>query len=301
MSVAVSCLDPGGAATGCAGASVRTVRLAPKGGVVAGESYQVDLHPGAAILAGGEPVVLAEPLLVEAPSVLEDRAVGRAYRWDEVRSSGSYGGRAWREAAPGATATFAFTGTSVTWYTRRGPTEGVATVAIDGRRRRTVDNSSPRVRDRVPVRLDGLSPGRHTVTVRVEGRRGARGRGRTVTVDAFRAGRLVRNPSVSADWGPAHRDGRGWSRAGVGGAEVSLRFRGSQIVWHTLSGPRQGSAAVILDGVRVDTYLGRASSYALRSVVVPAGPGVHRLTVRALDSDRNAPSFVSVDRFEVSQ
>ncbi|TYL55419.1 hypothetical protein FXB39_03510 [Nocardioides sp. BGMRC 2183] len=285
----------------CTSGTVRSVLLSPRGGVVAGEAYRIEVDPDAGLLAGGEPVSTADPLEVDAPRVLDDRDLGQVYRWGQTRSKQAYGHQVLRESAPGATASFDFTGRAVVWYTRRGPSEGVATIAIDGRVRRTVDNSARRDRHRVAVRVAGLSPGRHTITVGVEGRRGTRARGRMVTIDAFAVGRrLVRNPSVRTDWGVWRRAGVTWSRGSTVGSSLSVRFRGRQIVWHTVAGPHQGSAALLLDGVRVETFDGLAARYRRRSVVIPADPGVHRLTIRVLGSTRRAPSYVAVDGFEVS-
>jgi hypothetical protein len=47
------------------------------------------------------------------------------------------------EAAAGASASFAFTGRSVTWYTAAGPSMGRASVLVDGRRIGSFDQYAP--------------------------------------------------------------------------------------------------------------------------------------------------------------
>jgi hypothetical protein len=60
-------------------------------------------------------------------------------RWKSASHSGYTGDRVRYATAPGAKATFTFTGRRVTWYGPIGPTRGKAIVSIDGVRVRTVD------------------------------------------------------------------------------------------------------------------------------------------------------------------
>jgi hypothetical protein len=59
-------------------------------------------------------------------------------RWGSAASSGYLGGRAKYSTQRGATATFRFTGTAVSWIGPTGPTRGSAKVYINGVYRKTV-------------------------------------------------------------------------------------------------------------------------------------------------------------------
>lgn len=98
--------------------------------------------------------------------------------------------RVWTEGSaatankPGATATFRFTGTSVTWIgCRKGSAGGTADIYIDGAfvQQVRLAETYPVEGYQVPVfRADGLAPGPHTLEIRVVNTNGS-----YVVVDAF--------------------------------------------------------------------------------------------------------------------
>ncbi len=85
----------------------------------------------------------------------------------------------------GSLATFPFTGTSVDWVTATGPKYGQAEVTIDGASMETVDLYSPTTQWRVHESYSGLSPGPHTIVVKVLGTKNPSSKGTGVVVDAF--------------------------------------------------------------------------------------------------------------------
>lgn len=301
VSVTVSCRGGSGAPVSCVGGAVRSADLSPSGGLVAGESYALTVSPQGDLESGGVPIAPID-FAVAGPRTLSSGQLGPAYTWATRADTSAYGGSVLTEETRRATLSYAFTGPRVTWYTRRGPGEGLATVLIDGVVRKQVDNSAARRSGKVPVRLTGLGPGPHTITIRVEGKRGIRARGRAVTVDAFHAGSLVRTPATSMAWGPAKVDARTVRRAASRGSAVSFRFRGSQIAWHTVAAANAGRADVLLDGVVVQRFDGYEDIAAPRPVtlVVPAGPGVHRISIVAAGKGRGTRHHAYVDAFEVS-
>ena len=100
-------------------------------------------------------------------------AIEYSGRWRTARHDGYGGDRVRYATAAGASATFTFTGTRVTWYGPTGPTRGKAKVYIDGEYVRTVD-----LRSRSFDPRDALfgrswsSAGTHTLRIVVVGTKG---------------------------------------------------------------------------------------------------------------------------------
>src|SRR5207253_2984990 len=110
------------------------------------------------------------------------------YTWGRVSNANAYGGSYAHDDLTGAKASFAFSGSSVTWYTVKGPTEGEADVSMDGVAKGTVDNSAAKTSFKVARTYSGLSTGKHDLTIVVKGVHGAHGTGKSIAVDEFQAG-----------------------------------------------------------------------------------------------------------------
>src|SRR5258706_483875 len=96
------------------------------------------------------------------------------------------GGTAVVSAAPGAQATFTFTGTSVSWIGGRSPDTGIARISLDGAFLTEVDTYSKTLEARVPMfAATGLANARHTLTIEVAGRQKASATSDPIFVDAF--------------------------------------------------------------------------------------------------------------------
>ena len=99
------------------------------------------------------------------------------------------GGSAVGSTVAGATAMFTFTGRSVTWIGERNTDSGIAEVSVDGGPARQVDLFARPHEVRTPiVTLHDLSPGQHTLTIRVTGQRNPQSTSAAppmVVVDAF--------------------------------------------------------------------------------------------------------------------
>lgn len=112
------------------------------------------------------PKPAAKPRHVTTTLGERSRAITYRGRWAGA-SSGGYlgGGVAWSGSA-GASATLAFTGTSVTWIGPVGPTRGAATIVLDGRVVGSVSlwrsSFDPRA---VLYRRSFANPGRHTLRI----------------------------------------------------------------------------------------------------------------------------------------
>ena len=86
---------------------------------------------------------------------------------------------------PGAEVGLCFEGTSLTYVFTKAPNRGVAEIAIDGVLSKVLDLYSPTIAWQSRLEFTGLSPGSHTVAIRVVGRKQAASLGLFVDVDAF--------------------------------------------------------------------------------------------------------------------
>jgi hypothetical protein len=239
------------------------------------------------------------------------------------------GGAAMRSVVPGATATFTFTGTSVTWIGHRSGSSGIALVKVDGGAGVPVNLFAHNVETNSPVfAVNGLSPGSHTLTIEVTANQNPGSQGNAVVVDAF----VVPAPVVShlqetdpdvvftAGWTQAD-DKFGWSGGGlatvpdppVGGARVSatngakatLTFRGTAISWIGYRGRDAGIARVQVDGgavTTVDTYSPSDKVQATVFTATGLADVSHTLTIEAtgLKNGSSTGAKIVVDAFDVT-
>lgn len=305
-----TCLSKDGRTVDCATGKVLRVTLQPVDALIPGETYAAVVNPADAT----SPVVdrsgnVATPTEqgVAMPTEVEQGSPAVRYGWRTFSKPGTYGGSYAAEHLEGATASFTFTGTQVTWYTLAGPTQGKATVSIDGRPRGSFDQYAPSIQTKVARSFRGLAPGSHTITVRVLGQ-GAPGAVDTqVAIDAFRAGgRVTWTPALAASWRRIRVAGASRGSVVVNDAarsSVSFRFRGTGVAWQTVRGPAQGRAQIFVDGVAVktvDNYAPKTTAGIVRSVSGLAD-GVHELRIVVLGEARPAATgaFVSIDGFSV--
>jgi len=106
--------------------------------------------------------------------------------WYTSASSIHSGGSAALATNPGCQVGFAFTGTAVSWIGYQDGWSGIADVLIDGASRGQIDTyaASAGPQSRIYT-LSGLTPGSHTLTIQVTGRRNPASGGAWVWVDAF--------------------------------------------------------------------------------------------------------------------
>lgn len=238
------------------------------------------------------------------------------------------GGAAVQATAPGAQATFTFSGTSVTWIGTRNDSSGIALVKLDGVAVSEVDLFARAEVIRTPIiTLHGLSPGSHTLAIEVTGRQHPDALSNVVQVDAFDVQAPVvshiqeTDPDVvfSADWVQAESN-FSWSGGGVftfpdppvggaretetPGATVTLTFHGTSVDWSGYRGPDAGIARVQVDGgvaVEVDTY---SPTHRVQDRVFTAQgltDTTHTLTIEATGrkNDASTAARIVVDAFDV--
>ena len=293
----------------CVSGNVRTAFVQPLEPLVLGETYEAVVNPAIApvlvVDRSGQPAPTTTQGFATPTEVEEDGSI--SYAWRRVTKAGAYGGSYAVEHLAGATASFSFSGRSVTWYTATGPAQGKAAVSIDGMSRGTFDQYATRAGFKVARKFDGLGRGAHTIRVRVLGRGRASATDTQVAVDAFRTGgRLVANPDLRATWGIVEKgqaSGGSLGSSDLARSSAKLRFRGTGIDWFTYRGPDQGRAEVYLDGLLVRTVDNYAASpvFGVARSFTGLADDVHTLRIVVLGDARPAAdgALVSIDRFAI--
>lgn len=300
------CKNGSGAAVGCGTSGVQVVEFYPGTPLTAGQSYAIIVNPEGAL-----PVVdqAANPAATTArgfrASVLEEEtSAGATYVWRTAADSAAIGGSYRTERQAGAAATYRFTGTTISWYTRLGPAEGRATVAIDGIVRAIVSNYRSSVLFPASRRFIGLSSGSHVITITVRGEKGApAGTGTWIAVDALRVGSepfgdaVMRWPAATA----SGASGGHFVRSSTPGSRVAFRFKGGGVDWFTVTGPYEGKAMIYIDNKLSRTYdnYSPTTRYFVRRTVTGLTDALHAITIVVAGTKNPASrsSYVSVDRW----
>lgn len=209
----------------------------------------------------------------------------------------------------GNTAQFSFSGTSVSWLTKKGPAQGNAQVLIDGVSKGTFDTYAASYQS-AAVPFTGLASKSHKIVIKALGTKNGSASAANVAVDAFTVGATTTQESsvkvLYDKWkGVAKTSASGGSfrSSAIAGNTATFNFSGTGIDWVTATGPGWGKAQVYIDNVdrgTVDLY---ASALAYQTVKAYGGlsSGSHTITVKVLGS-RNASSTantISVDAFVV--
>lgn len=310
LEAGISCRTRAGEPTSCSIGRVRVAHLNPRPVLLSGRKYTVVVNP-----SGASPIrdwsgnaARSSTMTFRAPVEQEETSPRATFSWRSVPDARAFGGSYRTDDTRGATSSFAFTGTSVTWYTVVGAGQGKALVAIDGVNRPEVNNYAERTSFRVARRYGGLGPGGHRITIRALGEKGSvLGSGASVAVDAFAVdGTHVTAPAVTYRWAgvsSASASGGRFARTDQPGARVRFAFFGKGIDWYTVTGPDQGSVDVFVDGTfryRYDNYAG-ATAYGVRRGIAGLYEAVHAivLVVRADRNELSTAGYVSIDRWYV--
>jgi GH25 family lysozyme M1 (1,4-beta-N-acetylmuramidase) len=305
----LTCWSQTGKQADCATGKPVTAVVEPLDPLVPGQSYTVVVNPAGVTAVVDRSGNAATPLEqgFAPPTEVQENSPAIRYTWRNVAASAAYGRSYVVQNAAGATASYTFTGTSVTWFTVNGPAQGQASVWIDGRLRGVVNGYAPSVALRVPRAFRGLAPGNHTITVHVLGKKGSTaGTDTQVAIDAFQAGgKNVWNPSLVASWGRRRvggASGGGVTVSDLARSDATLDFFGTGVQWHTVGGSDQGRAQIYVDGALVKTVDGySATTTTVVRSITGLALGPHRLRIVVLGESRPAASDtnVSVDAFTV--
>lgn len=231
------------------------------------------------------------------------------------------GGTAGSSDVAGATVTFTFTGTSVSWIGLKCSVCGIASVSIDGGTAVSVDTAGPGAPDgtlssEVVFSRSGLATGvNHTLVITVTG---ATSSGSAhIIVDAFDVAGAVSSATRIEDTDPAVSytgpwvhgtspiaTGGTYAEANLAGAVATLSFTGTEVRWLGYYATNNGIARVFVDGTfvgEVDTY---SPSPELAEVFRAAGltRGAHTLTIEVTGTANPAAndSWVIIDAFDVT-
>jgi GH25 family lysozyme M1 (1,4-beta-N-acetylmuramidase) len=306
----LTCASKAGDKVGCASGNVIVAVMEPTDLLLPGESYQAIVNsPDAVspIVDRGGNVAATTEVDFATPTEVEQASDAIHYEWRTVSSPRAFGGSYAMEHLEGATASFAFKGRTVTWYTVLGPSQGRASVSIDGHDKGTFDQYAPSMSFKVARSFRHLAPGDHTITIRVLEKPGAKqGTDTQVAVDAIAAGgNVIGSPALQVSWGGAKASGASGGSVAVSDlarSSATFVFFGSGVEWHTMRGPHQGRAQIYVDGALVKTVDDFAATPAptVRSITGLV-PGVHELRIVVLGTARPAAAGtqVSVDAFTV--
>jgi len=224
-------------------------------------------------------------------------------------------GAAAESVAPGAQATFTFTGTSISWVGARGPQTGIARVSLDGVFLTEVDTYSPTEQIQAAVfTRTGLTDASHTLMIEATGRQNAASTSALVVVDAFD---VTSSGTRRQETDPAIAYGTGWAQnnrdkaysegsaaeSNTVGAQATFSFTGTGIRWIGARGPQTGIARVFLDGALVediDTYAPTEGPQHTDFTATGLAAGTHTLTVQVVGKNPASTNFwVLVDAFDV--
>jgi Bacterial Ig domain len=236
-----------------------------------------------------------------------------AWAPDSTRSWSA--GAAVLTAAPGAQATFPFTGTAVTWIGARCSQCGIARVFLDGNF--VADVNAYSATEQIQAALftaTGIADAPHTLTITSTGTQNPAAIGSLVVIDAFEvttAGIMVQETD------PAIGYGAGWvlgirdhaynqaitAESNTLGARATFTFTGTGISWVSARGPQTGMARVYIDGAfvtEIDTYAPTESPQHTTFSRRGLAAGNHALTMEV--SGRNPASrdaWILIDAFVV--
>lgn len=264
--------------------------------------------------AGGQP-----PALIEnwtgvswqiSPTTFEDDGINVSFDgWHTLVDPTADGGTYQASSSKGATATFKFSGTGITWVTHKGPASGIASVTIDGVKKSNLDlyAASP---ETFSQGYSGLASKAHTIVITVTGTRNTAASNTYVNFDAFIVGFTTTQDSssnVTYDaWKGAtstSASGGTYRSDGKAKATSTLTFTGTGVTWVTATSPSAGKATVTIDGVNkgtVDLYTPTVHWQVAESYIgLSFGP--HTTVVRVLGTKNTASvgTQVVVDAFVV--
>jgi hypothetical protein len=306
----LTCRDAADAAVSCATGAVTTASFQPSSRLVPGQRYTVLVAPAGSSTAdlAGNALATVNTAFRAALSVQENSPAA-SYGWRGVRTAAAYGGMYVTERLGGATVSYAFTGTSVTWYTIVGRDQGTADVYVDGVKKALVNNYALATRYLVPRTVGGLANTRHELRIVVRGARGGAGGTNTlVAVDAVKVGAtLVQNPGLAYAWkklGAATASAGAYTLADLALSTTTMTFRGTAVHWYTVLGPNHGKAQVFVDGVLKGTFdnYAAATTYNVRRSFTGLTDAVHTVKIVVLGQRRAAATgtTVALDRWAIT-
>jgi hypothetical protein len=295
----LNCFDATNAAVNCASGPVTVAELTPTKPLIAGEYYfaLANYTSGGIVSYIDGAAVPSSQTYLRAQTAFNAFQYPVSYKWETVKNTSALGGSYVEERYPGATETFTATGTSVGIVTWDAPDGGIATVTVTNGKKppvtQTIDTFAASAGDQTTT-ISGLTSGSHTVTIGVDGTSDASSTGQWVRVDATVVSGVTHvSPTLTALW-PNYPGNYAYS--GAAGATVSLRFRGTGVVWTAFTGPNDGRAKVVIDGTKVATEDLYAAGYGSTPYTFTglSMNGFHTITITVLGTKDQHSSDVIV-------
>ena len=277
-------------------------RSATVPGLANGTPYTFTVTASNAV--GSSPASSASPAVtpVAAPvSTPVQESALQLKGWSAVAEPTANGGAYRSSATAGDSASFAFTGTGVTWLTRGGPAAGKAQVLLDGVSKGTVDLYRTSAG---PLSFTWrLVSKAHTLVVKPLGTRSTASTGAAVAVDGFTVGTATTQESAPkvaySGWTgatSASASGGAYRTSRTAGATATWRFTGTAVDWVTATGPAYGKAQVLVDGVLKGTFdqYARAAQWKVARSVSGLAAGPHTIQVKVLGTRSTASTGTAV-------
>lgn len=249
------------------------------------------------------------PVVTFLPGITTGRTQGESLRkWSA--------GAAALSSTPGASASFSFNGTAISWIGARGTQTGIARIYLDGQFVSEVDTYSPTEQIQASVfSAGGLADGDHLLTIETTGRKNPASESALIVVDGFdvtipgrRFQETHRDINFSTGWIQDNRD-KAYSEGSTAetvtpGAQATFTFSGSAVSWVTGRGPQTGIARVYLDRVlvdRIDLYSVTEAPQKIAFTARNLSPGTHTLTIEHTGEKNpmSSDTWVLVDAFDV--
>jgi hypothetical protein len=255
---------------------------------------------------------------MRATTVAESDSPAFHEQWDRDTASAASGGSYDSSRTKGATATFAFTGGTVSLLGMVGRTGGNAAVSVDGANAATTVSfyNGRTLYRHVVWSKTGLANGPHTVTVRVLGTRPKDATDSWVYLDAVKAGSttyeqsstavaesFARQQTANASGGSydtvTHVTGGDTSSA----PSYSVTVSGTGVSIYGVRSTTSGKAAVFIDGRRratVDLHATATGYNSLLYALSGLPNRVHNVRIDVLGTRTGAASSVGIDYVRVS-
>lgn len=303
----VACTDAALVSVACSSTQVRRAVLTVPG-LVPGEKYTATINPsGAAAITAATGGASVPTLTTPATNIWDaSEAAPTNFTWASVADTTASGGSYNADATTGATATFSFTGTSVTWNSFKGPDQGIAGITIDNGPETFADlYSATRTPSATTI---SLSNGPHKLTIRVTGTKNAASTGTTVALDGVGVnGSPVSAPPIVYRWATAANsasDDNGivaltsplGGSSMTAGPTASILYRDADYIRaFVLKGPDQGQVKVTVDGASVvhDLYNPTPLLYAITIYTQNFDP-THTATIEVLNAKNPSSSGYGV-------
>jgi len=301
----LTCRTGENAAVACASGSARKAVLVPTAPLTPGQLYTISVG-GVNDLAGNATTGTRG---YRASTSEQENGLAAKPAWRKASSSVAQGGSFSVSDLKGATASYVFTGTSISWYGLRGPSYGTADVYVDNVLKASKVSFYSRTSGALARSITGLSNAKHTLRIVVRGEKGSTsGTGTNVAVDAFKVGGVLSaSPVVTFAWArrsAASASSGAYAVEDSAGATFSMSFRGRTIDWVTMLGPSMGKAVVYIDGVKKGTYdnWAPATKYGYARRFSGLTDKVHTIKITVLGTRRTGATGtnVVVDRFGIT-